>query len=94
MAAGVADAAPLPDRLTVCEPPAALSVTVKVPLRVPARVGVKVTLASQLASGARLAPQLLVWAKSPVAAILATVRAALPTLTRARICGPLALATV
>src|SRR6266568_6593263 len=48
----VGDEPPVPDRLTNCGLPAALSATESVPLRVPAVVGVKVTLMAQLAPGA------------------------------------------
>src|SRR5439155_18162743 len=58
--------APVPDRLAVCGLLVALSVTVKAPLRVPVAVGVKVTLIVQFAPAATEAPQLLVWAKSPL----------------------------
>jgi hypothetical protein len=56
----------VPERLAVCGLLVALSVTVNVPLRAPAAVGVKVTLIVQFAPAATLAPQLLVWAKSPL----------------------------
>ena len=56
--------APVPERLTVCGLPVALSVRVTAAVRVPAAVGLKVTLIVQLAPAATLAPQLLVWAKS------------------------------
>lgn len=39
---------------------------VKLALRVPVAVGLKVTLIVQLAPEAKLEPQLLVWAKSPL----------------------------
>ena len=57
-----------------------LSVRTTVPFRVPAAVGVKVTLTWQPAPGARLGPQLLVWAKSPVIAIELIVRGPVPIL--------------
>src|SRR5450432_1259936 len=53
-------AVPVPVRLAVCGLPAALSVTVTVPVRVPAAVGVKVTLMEQLAPAATELPQVLV----------------------------------
>jgi hypothetical protein len=61
--------APVPLKEAVCEELESLSVTVNVPLRVPVAVGVKVTAIAQLAPAATEEPQLLVWAKSPVAAI-------------------------
>jgi hypothetical protein len=55
-------AVPVPVRLAVCGLPAALSVTVIVPVRVPAAVGVNVTLIVQFALAAREVPQVLVCA--------------------------------
>src|SRR5258706_15082825 len=55
-------AVPVPVRLAVCGLPAALSVTVIVPVRVPAAVGVKVTLMVQFAPAATEVPQVLVCA--------------------------------
>ena len=69
---------PVPVRLTVCGLPAALSVIDSVPVRVPLCVGLKVTLMVQLASAARLEPQVFVWLKSSFAAILAILSAILP----------------
>ena len=69
---------PEPVRLTVCGLPAALSVIDKVPVRGPLCVGLKVTLMVQLASAARLEPQVFVWLKSPFAAILMILSATLP----------------
>jgi hypothetical protein len=60
---------PVPLRLAVCGLPAALSVTLTVPLRDPVAVGVKVTWIVQLPPAGRLLPQVLVWAKSPLAAM-------------------------
>ena len=69
---------PVPVRLTVCGLPAALSVIDNVPVRGPLCVGLKVTLMVQFASAARLEPQVFVWLKSPLAAILAILSAILP----------------
>jgi hypothetical protein len=55
---------------------------VKEPLREPLAVGVKVTLRVQLALAARLEPQVLVWEKSPLTAMLVMLRVALPVLLR------------
>src|ERR1035437_8142461 len=52
-----------------------------VPLRKPTTVGVKVTWMVQLAPPASDEPQLLAWAKSPVAAIPVNVSAAHPVFT-------------
>jgi hypothetical protein len=51
---------PVPERLTICGLPLALSVMVTAPLRVPVAVGVKVTLIVQLFPAATLVPQLFV----------------------------------
>jgi hypothetical protein len=66
---------------------------VTAPVLVPAAVGLKVTLRMQLALGARLGPQVLVWEKSPLAVMLAIVRVALPVLVRVRLCGRLLVPT-
>jgi len=70
--------APVPVSDTVCGLLEALSVMVRVPVRVPVAVGVKVTLTVQLVLTARLVPQLLVCAKSPLAVMLETLAAAVP----------------
>ena len=51
---------PVPERLTVCGLPLALSVTISVPVREPTAVGVKVTLMAQLEFAASELPQLFV----------------------------------
>jgi hypothetical protein len=73
---------PLPLSFTVCGLLAALSVNVIVPVLVPAAVGVKVTLTVQLVPPASPLPQALfaAKAKSPLAAMLVKVSAALPVL--------------
>ncbi len=55
-----------------------MSVTLSVPVRVPVVVGVKVTLTVQAAFAAKVPAQLLVWAKSPVAATADMLRLAVP----------------
>ena len=75
-------AVPVPVRLTVWVAGLALSAMVKEPLREPLTVGVKVTLRVQLALAARLAPQVLVWEKSPLTVMLVMLRVALPVLLR------------
>src|SRR6266404_9505581 len=74
--------APVPVMFTVCGLPEALSVRVSTPVRDPVAEGLKVTLRAQLAPVPRLVPQLFVWAKSPLAAILEMLRAALPLFVR------------
>ena len=48
------------------------------PARLPLAMGAKVTLMMQLTPGAKLVPQLLVCAKSPVAVMLDMLSVALP----------------
>src|ERR1035438_2761432 len=66
-------------------------------VRDPLTVGVKVTLIVQLAPAATLAPQLLLWPKSPglvpATARLVIVKAALPVLLRVTACTALAAPT-
>ena len=66
---------PVPVKVEVWGLLLALSVTVNVPVRVPEAVGVKVTLMVQLPLPERPDPQLSVWLKSPVAAMLLMVMA-------------------
>lgn len=70
-----AGAVPVPERPTICGLPNAVSVIVSEPLRVPVDLGIKVKLIAQLAPAVTLDPQLFVWAKSPLVAILAIVSA-------------------
>ena len=74
----VGAAFPVPLRLTVCDPPEALSVTVIVPVRLPVAVGEKATLIVQVAAAARLAGQLLLSEKLPLAAMPLIVSAVVP----------------
>lgn len=80
---------PVPVTLTDCGLPLALSVIVSVPVRVPVVVGVKVTLMLQVPPAATEPLQLLVWAKSPVIAILLTLKGPVPVLPSVTICGAL-----
>jgi hypothetical protein len=59
---------PVPLKLIVCGLPAPVDDTVIDPVRVPVPVGVKVTVIVQVAFCAKVAVQLFVWLKSPVAA--------------------------
>src|SRR5439155_19507578 len=61
---------------------AALSVIVRLPVRFPPAAGVNVMLMAQLAPAATLLPQVLVWAKSPLAAMPVIFNAALPVFVR------------
>ena len=72
----------MPVRLTVWVAGLALSVRVRVPLLVPPAVGLKVTLSVQLELTARLEPQVCVWEKSPLTAVLVKVRVAFPVFLR------------
>ena len=56
---------PVPDSVIDCGLPEALSIIATVELLVPVFVGVKVTIIVHAVFGANIAPQLLVWAKSP-----------------------------
>src|ERR1035437_10222364 len=78
IAAGTAS--PIPVRLSNCGELAALSEKLMVPVRAPGAVGLKVTEMVQLAPAATGEPQVLARAKSPVAAIVDTVSAAVPLL--------------
>jgi hypothetical protein len=73
-----AAATPLPERLTVCGLPDALSAIEIVPVRVPATVGVNVTVITHDAPAARLDPHVFVCAKSPLAVILLMLKLAVP----------------
>ena len=76
--------APVPDRGTTCELPAALSEMLREADLLPLAAGVKVTLIAQLAPAATELPQLLDWAKSeafvPRTLMLETFKATLPEL--------------
>jgi hypothetical protein len=86
--------APVPESAAVCGLPAALSVTLRVPVREPAAVGLKATLMLQLAPAATLVPQLFVAAKSPLAAMPEIVKAEPPVFARVIVCDVLVVPTV
>ena len=76
---------PVPVKRTVCVLPATsllLSVMVSIPVNVVAVAGEKVTLMVQEPLAATLDPQLLVWPKLVLVAMLVMVSAALPVLLR------------
>jgi hypothetical protein len=79
-------AAPVPERLTVCGLPVALSARVRDAVRVPLAAGLNVTLTEQLALAASELPQVLVWVKllalAPVSVMLVMLIAELPVLFR------------
>lgn len=85
---------PVPVRLAVCGLLLALSVTVSVPDRLPTTVGVNVTLIVHFAFSATDAPQVLVWAKSPLTATLVMVSVVGRLLVRVTEIGLLVLPTV
>ena len=59
------------------------------PLRAPLVVGLKVTLIVQVAPELTVEPQVLVWAKSPLAAMLVMLSEALPLLVSVTDCAAL-----
>jgi len=87
------EAVPVPDRLMVCGLFRALSVIVTAPVRVPIAVGVKVTVIVQFAPGATEAPQVVVFAKSPVAVILVMSSVPLPVFVSVTDCAALVVPT-
>src|ERR1700678_200882 len=64
------------------------------PERVPPVVGVKVTANVQVLAAARLVPQVLVWAKSPLAATDEIVSAELPMFRSRTDCAALSVPTL
>src|SRR5258708_4233899 len=85
---------PIPVRLTDCGLPEALSVMLRVPVRLPDAVGVNVTLMVQFAPAATELPQVLVWAKSPLAATPVRFSEALPVFASVTDCAALVVPTV
>jgi galactitol-specific phosphotransferase system IIB component len=90
-------AVPVPERLTACGLPMALSVMLTEAVRLPLAEGVKVTLIVQLPPAATELPQVLLWAKSPalvpVIARLEILMAPLPLLLRVAVCAALLVPT-
>jgi hypothetical protein len=80
-----------PFKVTVWVP--ALSVMVRVPVTAVSVVGVKVTLIVQFALAARLAGQLLVWAKGALVETLTLVIALVPAFVRVTGCDALVVPT-
>jgi hypothetical protein len=70
----------LPESDTICGLGRALSLTLRVPVRLPIAVGVKLTLIVHVDPPARLPPQLLVSAKSPLVVMLVMLSDAVPVL--------------
>ena len=96
LATGAA-AVPVPERLTACGLPLALSVMLTEALRVPEAEGVKVTLIVQLAPVVSELPHVLVCAKSPalvpVTAMVVMLKVALPVLLRVTVRAALVVLT-
>ena len=88
---------PVPERLTACGLPLALSVMLTEALRVPEAEGVKVTLIVQLAPVVSELPHVLVCAKSPalvpVTAMVVMLKVALPVLLRVTVRAALVVLT-
>lgn len=82
-------AVPVPLKLTVCVPPEALSVAVRVADFDPLLAGVKVKLMVHAAPAATVEPQVLVWLKDdwsvPPMAMLVMLKDAEPVLVRVTI---------
>jgi hypothetical protein len=85
--------APVPDKVTVCGLPLALSVMVRVPLAVPAAVGVNVTLIVQFAPAPMLVPHVFVWEKPLLATMLVKVSEAVPESVTVTVCAALVAPT-
>lgn len=81
---------PLRFRATRVPPPLVIVTT---PVRRPVPVGEKVTLMVQLAPGARLLPQVLVWLKSPLIVTAIFVMTPLLVLVRVAVWTRLAVFT-
>src|SRR5580700_2474573 len=84
---------PVPDRVSICGLPLALSVIVIAPFLAPVAVGVNVTLIVQAAFCASEFGH-VVAAKSPLATTLVMPREALPVLVRVTLCDVLDVPTV
>jgi hypothetical protein len=69
---------PVPLKVTVAGLLAASELMTTLPLRAPSTVGEKLTLMLQLAPTASVLLQVVVWAKSPLATMLAMLSAATP----------------
>src|SRR5437868_7040393 len=80
---------PVPLRLAICAPFAALLVTVNVPVRAPAAVGANRTEIVQVPPLATDVPQLLVWEKSPLTTMLLIVSVPSPAFRSVTLCAAL-----
>jgi hypothetical protein len=86
-------ATPVPVKLTVGAVPTALLFKVTAPVLLPRAVGVKTTYTEQLAPAARVAPQLLVWLKSPLKAKPLMDSGPTPVLVNVSVCEALGVFT-
>jgi hypothetical protein len=80
---------PTPLSAMVCGLLGPLSATFILPVREPPALGLKVTLIVQFAPALTLLPQVLVWEKSPLAAMLETASEAVPVFVRVTVCAVL-----
>jgi hypothetical protein len=87
-------ATPVPVSEIVCGLLPALSTKVTEPTALPAVVGVKVTLMVQIPPAATDEPQVLVWAKGPLAVIEPRFRVAVPLLVTVTVCTALVVFTI
>lgn len=83
------EAALVPFRTIACGLLGAPSVMVMLPIRAPVAVGVKVMLTAQAVCTARLVPQVLLWAKSPLAMMLDIAKGAGPGFHTVTVCAAL-----
>ena len=72
---------PIPVNPTVWGLVGSASAIVNVPVSVPDAVGVKVTVTSHVPPGIKLVPQVLVWAKGPLAVMPVKLTVELPSFT-------------
>ena len=86
-------AVPVPDNAILCGLPAALSEIVTAPVLVPVTAGLNVTLMTQLTPAATGLAQLLVWAKSPLAAMFEMVNPMSPELVSVTVWAALVVLT-
>src|SRR5438093_2063697 len=80
---------PVPERVTTCGVPGALSTSVRAPTLWPTALGVNVTLTVQLEPTATGPLHVLVWAKSPLVEILMNTKGKSPILLTVIACGVL-----
>src|SRR2546427_767195 len=84
---------PVPERVTTCGVPGALSTRVRAPRLWPTALGANVTLTAQLEPTATGPLHVLVWAKSPLVEILVNTKGKSPMLLTVTVCGALVVPT-